>query len=340
MLRRLFKPLLYLPAATLVFYSIYATSTYFAHEEARRGWKGFLSQADAVQLDPMAFLPGVPPSRSLPEKHESLFSTLRKAGAAEATLSVEGVLEAAQLAESARLPVALEGGGWSREELAALQEELLNFHPLKSFSRSLLAERARFLARLEEAPREVLPLPSPEVRNATLRKLLLLNIKEETVLFQNKIHYGQFVDRHLATCFDVEGGRFNVAEVGKAIAELKTSLSHAPIAVESFASATELLRFFEEAAPEAARFQAWRDQAVVAVALFRYKEEHGVFPTSLAALAPDFLSAVPVDLLTGGPLLYTEAGSGFTLSTTSWKKAEGSADAPDWSWSEGAVRFP
>lgn len=51
--------------------------------------------------------------------------------------------------------------------------------------------------------------------------------------------------------------------------------------------------------------------AQVAFALELYKAEHGEYPDSLDALAPELLGQVPLDPFTGGPLTYARDGEGF-----------------------------
>ena len=56
-----------------------------------------------------------------------------------------------------------------------------------------------------------------------------------------------------------------------------------------------------------------RDNLLVAFALAAHKADHGEYPSTLDALAPKYLKAVPADLFTGKPLNYSTDGKSFRL---------------------------
>ena len=51
----------------------------------------------------------------------------------------------------------------------------------------------------------------------------------------------------------------------------------------------------------------------VVFALAAYRADDGAYPTDLAALVPKYLSAIPEDLFSGGPLRYKREGPGYVL---------------------------
>ena len=53
-----------------------------------------------------------------------------------------------------------------------------------------------------------------------------------------------------------------------------------------------------------AREEAQRRLLITAIALERYRGKHGVYPATLASLAPEFVKTVPVDFMDGKPLRY------------------------------------
>jgi hypothetical protein len=64
----------------------------------------------------------------------------------------------------------------------------------------------------------------------------------------------------------------------------------------------------------AARHETQRRLTITAIALKRYQLQHGQFPVELDELVPDFLTAVPIDLMSGEPLRYRRHADGsFTL---------------------------
>ena len=63
----------------------------------------------------------------------------------------------------------------------------------------------------------------------------------------------------------------------------------------------------------AAEAEAERRIVITALALERYRANHGVYPPALAALAPQFLKSAPVDFMDGRPLRYRLAADGHFL---------------------------
>jgi len=53
-----------------------------------------------------------------------------------------------------------------------------------------------------------------------------------------------------------------------------------------------------------------------AIALRRYRADHGGYPGDLEALVPDYLDAVPIDPFSGAPPVYAVEGRGFRLAST------------------------
>ncbi len=68
----------------------------------------------------------------------------------------------------------------------------------------------------------------------------------------------------------------------------------------------------------------------IAVALRRFRLDHGAYPPSLDELVPSYLSWVPLDPFTDAKPAYTREGSGFALR----------AQVPHFPPPPGAVRVP
>ena len=69
----------------------------------------------------------------------------------------------------------------------------------------------------------------------------------------------------------------------------------------------------------------------LAVALRRFRLDHGQYPETLSALMPDYLPALPMDASTGQPPVYTREGTGFRLRADLPKDVSGQrAIALDW----------
>ena len=103
------------------------------------------------------------------------------------------------------------------------------------------------------------------------------------------------------------------------------------------------------------RHETFRRLTLTAIALERYRLRHGQPPSQLSALVPDFLSAVPNDLMSGEPLRYRRnADASFVLYSVGEDGRDDGGDAslssntnkPDlWSgkdvvWPAAAIRSP
>ena len=65
------------------------------------------------------------------------------------------------------------------------------------------------------------------------------------------------------------------------------------------------------------------NQAAIACALERYRLANGHFPEKLDALAPQFISSLPNDVLTGEPYKYRRTDDGrFVLYSVGWDEKD------------------
>lgn len=72
----------------------------------------------------------------------------------------------------------------------------------------------------------------------------------------------------------------------------------------------QLLPVFVKMFPKAAQGQARVDATRLALALRLYRLDHGDYPATLDALAPNYLSKVPLDPFTNKPFVYKREGKG------------------------------
>ena len=101
-----------------------------------------------------------------------------------------------------------------------------------------------------------------------------------------------------------------------------------------------------------AQTQASVDMARIGCALERYRQTHGNYPETLDALVPEFMVAIPHDIINGQPLHYRRTTNGlFILYSVGWdEKDDGGVPAPrydflnrvpgDWVWQYPGVPSP
>jgi hypothetical protein len=77
------------------------------------------------------------------------------------------------------------------------------------------------------------------------------------------------------------------------------------------------------AAEKYSEMQVWVDEARIACALERYRLAHGAYPARLDALAPEFIDAVPHDVMNGEPYHYRLNADGtFLLYSVGWNQRD------------------
>jgi len=94
-----------------------------------------------------------------------------------------------------------------------------------------------------------------------------------------------------------------------------------------------------------ARNQTWVDHTLLVCALERYRLRNGQYPPTLAPLVPQFIDALPNDIVSGKAIVYQPKGAqGFKLYSVGWnelddggiiaRKGDGSEDmdSGDWVW--------
>lgn len=87
--------------------------------------------------------------------------------------------------------------------------------------------------------------------------------------------------------------------------------------------ARQLLPALDRAAQRSARAQTSVDQALVACAIERYRLAEGRLPAALTDLVPQFLDAIPSDVMDGQPLRYAvEPEGGYRLYSVGWNRRD------------------
>ena len=96
---------------------------------------------------------------------------------------------------------------------------------------------------------------------------------------------------------------------------------------------------YDKACQTTARNQTMINQALIVCALERFRLAHGQYPETLDALAPQFIAAIPHDVIGGQPLHYRRAADGtFLLYSVGWNGLDDggtpgkSITEGDWVW--------
>ena len=101
--------------------------------------------------------------------------------------------------------------------------------------------------------------------------------------------------------------------------EEQAALAHRPLHRMMYMMMTLAIPALEGAISKTAECQAQVNQSLIACALERYRLVHGTYPSSLEALAPEYLTKIPNSPITGKPMNYSLKRDGnFLLWTPGW----------------------
>ncbi len=144
---------------------------------------------------------------------------------------------------------------------------------------------------------------------------------------REKISYCQFYQMHLRTGFEPDRKRVspreiqaNAAEAHRLYRQNMTGIYRAVLdhrfAAERFrVSLSEVLYFCFA--------QSTADQTALACALERYHLAHGEFPEKLNSLTPQFISKIPMDVISGEPYKYRRTDDRrFVLYSVGWNETD------------------
>ncbi len=238
---------------------------------------------------------------------------------------------------------------WSDAQLAELDAELAKPDFLADYQVAMRGERG-----LEISAVEIFQHPTRRNINELLGDSGQASSIFILLLFYHSIPSGWIYQNELRVC------RFSVMEYLPLVDETNRTVS--PSAVRAAENALHrelrhrspenflepwLLPDLSNAVKRFAYAQESADLARVAIALERYRQETGVYPTSLDVLAPTLIEKVPHDIVGGQPLHYERTSDGrFVLYSVGWNgRDDGGAvvvtkgssgtvniDQGDWVW--------
>lgn len=138
-------------------------------------------------------------------------------------------------------------------------------------------------------------------------------------------------------CFDTDNHTI-FADKAIAAAEESHALDRGPFAFVASLGQGD----FERGCQNTAHSQTEINQALIACALERFRLAHGEYPETLDALVPQFLDAIPHDVIGGQPLHYHRAADGtFVLYSVGWNgRDDGGVRGKPWSISDGDWVWP
>ena len=143
---------------------------------------------------------------------------------------------------------------------------------------------------------------------------------------KEKLNYSRLYDLQLKDAFDLHNKRVIAHQIAANSNALNQALGGRNLISTIFTrhqllSAT-MLPALGAVPRKGAIGQVAADQAALACALERYRIAHGQFPDKLDALAPDFISTLPHDVITGDPYKYQRTAENFLLYSVGWNETD------------------
>jgi hypothetical protein len=216
----------------------------------------------------------------------------------------------------------LAGRNWSEPQLKQFQKALQSFNQLKDLARGLRAERAAFgevTFRYIRGHKNALRM---WMGADEARPLAYLLAGPEGWLYQEQVTYHRLYDRRVLASFDPDSGYLQPHVIDQNRDALKHDLKGSALWHHN-AFAGMIMPHLMKAFQIAALGQDGANQAATACALERYRLANGKYPDALAALVPQFLESLPMDVCNGQSLKYRLQPDGeFVLYGVGWNEKD------------------
>ena len=247
--------------------------------------------------------------------------TLRLAKAMEDEPSLISILVRASMMQLVIQPVweGLADHRWKVEQLESLQQDFTAINLVKHMELALHGERCGVTWILEQL------LNNPGLALGEISRLdgeqsepsLAAYIIPKGLFYINCLNTDVSYQKYIMPSLDSRVMRIYPERFDAYEAVLEDYKSH-PLTVLYHVMEAMLLPAINNAEMKIGMAQSTAQCAATACALERYRLARGRYPDTLAALVPQYLAAVPGDVMDGQPLRYRLEGDGFVLYSIGW----------------------
>jgi hypothetical protein len=224
------------------------------------------------------------------------------------------------------------GHQWSDGQLRALQARLVKFNLLEDLKRSLEGERAganwsinqvRVRRDLEKVG--ALDMGEAQGSNDSMREAVVAyKMCPAGWYYLEQLNYNWMFDESIVTGFSATDQRVDAKRCEENRRQMDAALGTSrSLVAKHRVFARLLLPALSGTIKKMALAQNAVDEALVACALERFRLSKGQYPESLDALAPQFISKLPHDVMNGEPLKYRRTeDSQFILYSVGWNEVD------------------
>ena len=210
---------------------------------------------------------------------------------------------------------------WNDAQLAELENALATKDFLADFQKAMRGERAFALESLENMrlTREyqtVVDTGPGQSKMVTVG----LHLTPSAFFYQNELTFARLYEQSCLPLVDLDKRMVSPSALRRAMTTVQGELKHYnPYKI----MAAMLYPAVGNSVKKFAKAQSRTDLAQVACALERYRLAHGVYPATLAPLAPSFIATLPHDVINGQPLHYRRTDDGlFVLYSVGWNETD------------------
>jgi hypothetical protein len=216
---------------------------------------------------------------------------------------------------------------WSAAQLTEIENQLAHFDALQAYTLSVRSRCASDLTTIEQmrrcyAARRLVTNMGEEEEETLWIPTILFMLWPEGWFYQNERNFTEGYHAYLPTATEQSRQMLSPATCAR-IRQTYESYRTYPGSPDRWLMGPMFSPFFADDIRLWAYTQASVDLARIACALERYCQDHGNYPDNLAALSPQYLNAIPQDIITGEPLHYQRTTDGrFRLYSVGWDEKD------------------
>jgi hypothetical protein len=234
---------------------------------------------------------------------------------------------------------------WSDEQLIEFEAELTKVDFLADYGFVMRGERAFAIASFENQRRTREMIQNQDDDSGTNKPVVVsLRFMPSAYFYQNELAFALVQQQWILPLVDTNARIVSPQALRRADADVRAEMKQLYFTPYK-AQALMVIPALNAGVKKFAAVQASIDLARVACALERYRLAHGEYPETLDALAPQFITQLPHDIINGEPLHYRHMDDGkFVLYSVGWNEKDdggqvvltkgGSVDREkgDWVW--------
>jgi len=206
---------------------------------------------------------------------------------------------------------------WTDQQLVYFQDYFANMNLFKELKQCLRGERAFSSEAIEMARTKKFGPEFWGEPSASWAKAPWINLAPRGWFEQNILNILRFHDQYSLAVVDEAALRMKPVKAGEFERSLTNSITPYNVLSRILLPAVSALL------PKTARSQSIAEQAAIACALERYYRGHQRYPEKLEQLTPDFMAAIPHDVMDGAPMRYRAENDGsYILYSIGWNRTD------------------